>query len=550
MIQFTHAAVTLKIDIQAIHGGHRFHSNDEWLAHPETYPSYSANISQAIWNIADKLEEASKKNYFASQLFLGKQYFALSRWFDYLEPGTGTPRIEDELAFHIGLAFQKFLVVILENPAAKKMLGVIGSSRIKDIYHLLNRRLTDFQEHLRTHVQVSTQAESVTEDPIRDPMPNPPDESEPITVLLIDASNSHELDLESSADVIQQEPQVMDLPSFRVLDTSESTMVMVDVSPALTPIEERAFDKPTEVKDAHLHHPDVHPEACFEMVMEVCELMTEPSASREPYLMSEGSHVSQKDIRSAAYSKSEPPFVVPAKDKILPIMRAHSEARVEHCLPRKDMVCPIAPRDAAPTLIMHQAQVSEPALKKRSDPQPDKQYLCHLQTVENKAPPILKLSLPVHVLSRKTQTRNDFFYPSHPLSQLGLKYFDLNQSLIGGVFGNYLRERAMTFWFRDLCSQWAALVFSYVGYRPEALARTEYLQKLRNTFVHYQKHALMYSDLEQVIEEGLVSFNPRQRTGVAYTKSLHATLIGFREELKMTHLQHHNHHEERTNECG
>ena len=116
-----------------------------------------------------------------------------------------------------------------------------------------------------------------------------------------------------------------------------------------------------------------------------------------------------------------------------------------------------------------------------------------------------------------------------PITHLHMIFFGSEPSEhIGGIFGDYLKERETTFWFRDLCSQFAALLLGYYGYQTEAMARREYLHQLKNHVLTYQTAPETYSDLHDHIHKGLQTFSPRSNQGPDYHKSLHAKLTHFK----------------------
>ena len=121
------------------------------------------------------------------------------------------------------------------------------------------------------------------------------------------------------------------------------------------------------------------------------------------------------------------------------------------------------------------------------------------------------------------------------LSQLSHTFFKpyQGQQRQAAIFIEYLHERAITFWFRDLCSQFVAMVFGCFGYKTEATSRKEYIAELNADVAAYnnQPGPLTYDALSTLIDSGLKNFSPRAQKGPDYQKSLHCKLMGFKQEL-------------------
>lgn len=114
---------------------------------------------------------------------------------------------------------------------------------------------------------------------------------------------------------------------------------------------------------------------------------------------------------------------------------------------------------------------------------------------------------------------------------LSIRFFGTTQEEIGGVFGEYIKERANTYWFRDLFSQFTALIFGCCAYQTEAAARVEFITNLKGMVKNYPSDQVTYSDLETFIDGGLKTFSPRAKSGNDYQKSLHYKLSTYKEGL-------------------
>jgi len=118
----------------------------------------------------------------------------------------------------------------------------------------------------------------------------------------------------------------------------------------------------------------------------------------------------------------------------------------------------------------------------------------------------------------------------------------LNSTFFGegynlGVFEEYLQERALTFFVRDLLSSVAALVLGCFGYKTEASIRAEFISDLETEMDHYREDDPdCYKDIQELINTGLTNFAPRANKGQAdYEKSLHAKLSQFQQDLQLLH---------------
>ena len=120
---------------------------------------------------------------------------------------------------------------------------------------------------------------------------------------------------------------------------------------------------------------------------------------------------------------------------------------------------------------------------------------------------------------------------------------DLNDKYFGpeGVFEQYLRERANTFWFKDFISQTIALFLGCIGYKTDAQKRKEYLDTLKDSFNKWQEDldGLTENFLDS-IKKGQQLFQPRARQGLAgHDKSLHAKLASLENEVNQLQALNH-----------
>lgn len=115
---------------------------------------------------------------------------------------------------------------------------------------------------------------------------------------------------------------------------------------------------------------------------------------------------------------------------------------------------------------------------------------------------------------------------------IGEKYFgrraekNVKESL--GVFGDYLKERAKTFWVNDLFEVSLILFYKCLGISSDANQRQRYINDLKAVFKKGDQ-----AEVESKIQQGLDLFKPRSGTKEnPDNKSLCAKLIAFRDECR------------------
>jgi hypothetical protein len=114
-------------------------------------------------------------------------------------------------------------------------------------------------------------------------------------------------------------------------------------------------------------------------------------------------------------------------------------------------------------------------------------------------------------------------------------YFGNNPARFGGKFSHYLSERHNIFWFRDLCSYYAACVLGCFGYKTEQALRREHIIALHEKALQYQSNPEQYNELITAIDNGRRLFSPRACQGLEAEKSLRHHLDEFRRELVSVH---------------
>ena len=133
--------------------------------------------------------------------------------------------------------------------------------------------------------------------------------------------------------------------------------------------------------------------------------------------------------------------------------------------------------------------------------------------------------------------------PKAELNELAMDFFGEQVAELGGKFGEYLKERNKTFWFRDYFSQIISCTLSlggiatFLSFTPESVERAKYLTGLRSHFVKYQNDPEDFETCQLLcitIDRGLERFTPRVKQAKSldnYMKSLNAKLMEFKERL-------------------
>ena len=106
-----------------------------------------------------------------------------------------------------------------------------------------------------------------------------------------------------------------------------------------------------------------------------------------------------------------------------------------------------------------------------------------------------------------------------------------------GIFDNYLKERAKTFWVGDMFCKFAALTFGCMGYKSPVEERQRFINwRLKPAMLKYQsskdKNTQAYRDLMKLINEGQKKFKSRAKKGHSgYSQSLFAKLELLKREV-------------------
>ncbi len=116
-------------------------------------------------------------------------------------------------------------------------------------------------------------------------------------------------------------------------------------------------------------------------------------------------------------------------------------------------------------------------------------------------------------------------------------FFGKKEEPLAGIFGNYLQERATTFWFQDLFSYFVSMILGCVGYQTESTVRQAFIVALKNSVTSYQDSPITFNEVTNLIDHGLKTFSPRAPNGFDYQESLHCKLMAFKIEITTVHEQ-------------
>lgn len=129
------------------------------------------------------------------------------------------------------------------------------------------------------------------------------------------------------------------------------------------------------------------------------------------------------------------------------------------------------------------------------------------------------------------------------ISQISVNFFGESPDIaLGGIFGDYLKERAKTFFLRDFCSKVMAFFLGVFGYETEAEKRQIYISSLKTAVDNYQASPEAAESLSQLVEKGLSSFKPRAADTTdepENTFSLRHQLKAFKDALTETKTLDH-----------
>ena len=91
-----------------------------------------------------------------------------------------------------------------------------------------------------------------------------------------------------------------------------------------------------------------------------------------------------------------------------------------------------------------------------------------------------------------------------------------------GIFRDYLKDRARSYWFKDFCSSVLAFLLHCCGYQTDANCRKKYIDRLETTSKCYLENPELSNkqQLNALIEDGIENLHPR----LEYKNSLRSRL--------------------------
>jgi hypothetical protein len=114
------------------------------------------------------------------------------------------------------------------------------------------------------------------------------------------------------------------------------------------------------------------------------------------------------------------------------------------------------------------------------------------------------------------------------------KYIGSNPK-VTGLLGDYLKQRAATYWFQDLCASFIALCFGCFNYKTEQMKRQEYISQLSGAITTCidDPGTVQEELVTDLLNKGLKDFRPRKQGS---DKSLNTLLQQLRSELPSLNL--------------
>lgn len=144
-----------------------------------------------------------------------------------------------------------------------------------------------------------------------------------------------------------------------------------------------------------------------------------------------------------------------------------------------------------------------------------KQAKQHNMVITNKIPGFLekieRISDEILIIQKEVSTQLPSATPEETHKILHQTYFGKYFIEAGGIFGNYLKERANTFWKSDLFESFVSLMTG-MNYRSNATKRTEYISELQwLSCAHYKDpdNVDTKNRLLKKIRDGILEFKPR-----------------------------------------
>jgi len=536
MSNFNEAARTLKNKISEI-GGKDYSYSVSWLTSPKQYSNYTDNALQAVWNIADILQKATvASNIFSSYTVLLRYYSNLSNCFDYLEEGTGILQIIDIKTYHLGMALQRLFNVLINDQKIKKLIPTNQLIKLEEIYIKLGPRIIQFQQHSKARL-IKYKAHLELDIYFHKSMPNPDfiaidNERYEYNISFSTADDDHLRALEHKdyfinliallkkhEDELRQHESKLEealnhfISNKHPLPKREEEVFYEEFSSARESTVLLIKDKHQKAKDERSQINILLTKAIAKH-QSICELLAKIIIARENEI--EQTPITPisplPEVREDIHIPTPSPKIESSLPKIIP--RNPKSKKIKQNDIRHPHLSP--PISQSLTSII-QAQYT---MKKTGEVKSNK--TCRKITRTglrcNFMPPPSSQTINIQTLDTIKTT----FFGSDPIN-------------ICGIFGDYLKERAETYWIRDLIEQLGYLLFGLFNYKTEYLLRLEYILKLKEEMRSYQTNIINFDALNDSITKGILIFRPRSLLTPEYQKSLHCKLFEFKYKLSIMH---------------
>jgi len=541
------AALALKTKISEI-GEKEYFYSFSWLTSPMQPHNYTDNALQAVWNIADILHRATIDNNILSFIVvLGYNKSSLSRCFDYLEEETGTLKIRDIKTYLLGIAMQHLFHVLINDHKIKKLIPSKEFKNLEEIYTNLRQRVTEFQQHsmarfveYKKHLELDLHL-------YKSP-PNPDfiivdTEQYEYNISFSTAEDDHIRTLEDKdkfinliallkkhEDELRQHESKLEealnhfISNKHPLPKREEEVFYEEFSSARESTVLLIKDKHQKAKDERSQINILLNKAIAEH-QSICDLLAKIIIARENEIdqtpITPISPISPlSPIQEDIHLPTPSPTRDSAQTKI--ILKSPILKKIESTDNRRHHISPSISR---PLAAIVQAQDT---LKKTSGNIDSKKTG---EVKKNKTRRKIMTSgfrcnfMPPPKISTNIQT----------LETLKTTFFGNDPINIRGIFGDYLKERAETYWLGDLIEQFGCLLFGLFNYKTESLLRFEYILKLKEDLRSYQSNNNNYEALNDSITNGILIFHPRSLLRPEYQKSLHCKLFEFKHKLSIIH---------------
>ncbi len=544
MSNFNDAARALKAQISAI-GGKDYSYSVSWLTSPAQHPNYTDNALQAVWNIADILQKATTASNIISSLAVLAYYKStLSSCFDYLEKGTGVLRIIDIKTYHLGRDLHHLFHVLVNDHKIKKLIPTKELKKLEEIYTSLGQRVLEFKQHSKTRL-TRYKAHLELDLHFHRSLPSPDFINADTKTYDYNISLSTAVDHHLRA--LEDKDTYINLIALLEKYEDELTQHERRLEEALDHFISNKHPLPRHEDEVFYEEFSSAREATFLSIKEKHQRAKDERLQINTLLakaIAEHQTISHLLARLIVATENEIEQI--PTTPISPLPQAKKDIPAPLHLPLQETVAPKTVR---------KPQVSEkikktPIRLKPTPPAPPKLTAVNIQapvtiktttisTESKKIPKVKKQKVRKNTI--RTSLRCSFLPPPpttniQTLDRVKTEFFGNEPMKISGVFGDYLKERAKTFWLSDLILQFGSLLFGLFNYKTESQQRNEYILNLQANLISYQSNNINYESLSDSITKGILNFHPRSLLRPEYQKSLQCKLFEFKHQLEAIHL--------------